>query len=186
MAQNSAADDDGSLPDQVKRVKQIETIVVDADAVVEHFDKNSRYGAMYDNRKFRVEGARTGGQCTVSAGVDPRDDGAYYDSTPHPVWINPSKFIEGASRDEPETGATRYPTRAESKDIARSEFDGDEDSEEFEEFVDETHEIALDEWRSLVRHNLKDEITFDFRWTDATSGEERTETHTVDVEYSDD
>lgn len=188
MARNGAATNGDPTNEQAEYVQRIDTIVVDPDDVIEHFEKNVRNsGTLYDPRKFKVSGVRSGGECGVSVGVDPRDEGGYYPDTPHPVWIPPSKFVEGATPTEPDTGATKMPTRAESKQVARDEFEGDEDSDEFEEFVDEVHEMGLEEWRSAVRHNLKDQLTFEFRAVEhVPEFQEETITHTVEVRYESD
>jgi len=170
---------------QAEYVRQIDTIVADPDEILKHLEKNIRNeNTTYTSRTFKVVGIRSDGPCTLSAGVDPRDEGAYYDGTPHAVWISPRAFIMGFDHDS-DKDAPRFPPRHETRGVVRDEYpEMDEDSEEFVETVDEWHEEALTFWHNEARHQLKDELEFEFRAVSPhPEYEERTMTPTVTIEY---
>ena len=181
----SSNEDEETPPnDQAELVAKIDEIRVDPDTVVKHFTKNLRNkDTLYDPRSFEVVGIRSDDPCTIKVGVDPRDDGAYYPDSPHPVWLSPSTFVRGWSHDEHDVQSDSkdigLPREAENKRILRE--DGyDEGTEAFEE----AHETGMKEWRELwdheVRKDLKDEIRFRFGHR---VPEMETFEHTVSVRY---
>lgn len=184
MAEQATADggEAESGNKQVGHVRQIEQIVVDPDDIVRHYTKNLRLeGTGYTPRKFRLAGFRSDGVARVEIGVDPRDEGGYYDGMPHPVWLSPGAFIEGAAPGE--SGLHEdigLPDAAENKRIMRETTDHEEGTPEFEQ----AHEESMAEWERLweaeLRNDLKDEIEFAFG---ERIPEVETIRHTVPVEY---
>ena len=171
--------------DQKEHIQKIDTIVIDPDDVIEHFTKNQRNArGLYNERKFKVQDIRGDGPCTVATGVDPRDDGAYYPDSPHPVWVRPSTLVGGWSHDEQysesHAAAIGLPAESENREIMREETELEEGSDEFER----QHEEAMDDWREMwddaIRKDLKDEITF--TWGERVP-EMETVRHSVDIRY---
>lgn len=191
MAKNANAETDEPTNEQAEYVKQIEKIVVDPDDVLTHYAKNLRNeGSLYTPRKFRLVGFKRDGVAEVDIGVDPRDEGAYYDGSPHPIWINPGSFVRGGS---PGENGGRHkdiglPDKSENRRILRGDasIDPEDGTEEFEEI----HQEAMEEWEELweaeLRNDLKDELEFEFRAVaHHPEYRERTVTHTVEIEYDD-
>lgn len=185
MAQNNDATTEEPTNDQIEHAKQIDTIVVDPDAVVEHTFKNiNNKQTLYDARKFEVKGVGRDGPCKLSAGVDPRDDGGYYPDSPHPVWISPGSLIQGLAHDETDGLQISFPSRGTCRSLVRDDHpELGEDTDEFEALVDEYYEESCDVWRASARGHLKDELTFQMRAANAKTGETKVHTHTVDVKY---
>ncbi len=183
MAQHTANTDGGSNNKQAQYVQQIEKIVVDPEDIITHYTKNLRNKqSLYDERSFKLTGFRNDGVAEIDIGVDPRDDGAYYPDQPHPIWVSPGRFVQGASRGE-EDGRHQdvgLPDEAENRRIMRESRDLEDGTEEFEE----EHEKAMATWEELwveeIRNDLKDEIEFVFG---DQVPEMDTIRHTVSVEY---
>lgn len=189
MGRQNSRPDDEPTNDQAEYVAQIDSIAVNRETVIKHFSRNQRRPKSYDERSLKVSGIRTNGPAQTSAKVDPRDNGAYFPDTPHPVFISPKSLIEGASHDD-ERDLPRRPTLAESRREFRHQSD-DELPEDHTDWTDdqraafdEFHEVALDQWRSLLQ--IKDELTFEFRAVAHNPERERTIEHSVEiVEVSD-
>jgi hypothetical protein len=193
MARQNATDDaTGAEPtnEQTEYVKQIDAIVVDPDEVVTHFSKNKHISpANYNQRSFKLCGMRSGVP-EAKPKRDPRDDGCWYPESPHPVWIKPKGFIEGTSRGD-DAELPRMPDHSELIREFKLQYAGeiadhrndwtDEQQAEFDEFRD----VAFENWRGLVRRNLKEEYTFEKRTVNHRTGEEKRHDHTVSIEYDD-
>lgn len=190
MAQQNATDDATEAEptnEQIQYVKQIDEIVVGPDVVVKHFSRNKRRPRTYDQRSFKLCGMRSGAP-EAKPKRDPRDDGGWYPDSPHPVWIKPKGFIQGASRGE-DAELPRMPDHSELVREFKSQYDGkiadhrgdwtDEQQAEFDEFKS----AAFETWRGLVSHNLKQEYTFEMRAANPRTGEEKTHDHTVTIQY---
>jgi len=170
--------------DQAEYVAQINAITVDRETVIKHFERNQRRPKTYDQRSLKVSGIRTNGPAQTSAKVDPRDNGAYFPDTPHPVFIRPKSLIEGASHDD-ERDLPRMPTLAESRREFRRQADS-ELPEDCNDWTDEQrtafhgfHETALAHWRDMLQ--IKDELTFKFRAVAHSPERERTIEHSVEI-----
>jgi hypothetical protein len=170
--------------DQAAHVAKISEIRVDPDTVVEHFSKNLRNkDAFYAQKSFQIRGVLSEGPSTIDVGVDPRTEGAWYPDSPHPVYVTPSTFVHGWSHDErrveSEAADVGLPNESENKRILRQ--DG---FEEGTRAFEEAHRTGMQDWKVMwdkaVRSDLKDEITFRFRYrgTDIESFG-----HTVPVTY---
>jgi len=153
-------------PRSSKNVAKITEIRVDPDTVVKYFSKNLRNeGSLYTQRSFQVLQIRLEDPCTIAVGVDPRTDGARYSDEPHPVWVEPSQFVQGWSHDEQQTNSEAagigLPREAENKRVLRRGG-----LEEGTKAFEEAHRTAMQDWKVLwdkaVRNDLKDEITFYF------------------------
>ncbi len=182
--QTNGATDDEPTNEQAEYVKQINAIAVDRETVIKHFERNQRRPKTYDERSLKVSGIRTDGPAQTAPKVDPRDNGAYFPDSPHPVFISPKSLIAGASHDDGRD-LPRMPTLAESRREFRRQFDGKlpEDhtdwTDEQRAALDEFHEVALDHWRDLLQ--VKDELTFKFRTVAHNPERERVIEHTVEI-----
>ena len=185
MQTNTDDTTEAQIPDQAEYVQQIETVEVDPDDVVKHYTRNLRNSnpTGYTPRSFELVGFRSDGQARIKIGVDPRDEGAYFDGSPYPVWVSPGRFVEGAGRGE-DGGEHRdigLPNETENRRILRSEVDAEEGTEAFERH----HESAMETWREMwekaIRSDLKDSIVFRFR----EMGDEPTIEHEVNVVWTD-
>ena len=178
------ATDNEPTNDQAELVAQIDAIAVDRETVIKHFERNQRRSEGYDQRSLKVSGIRSDGPAQTAPKVDPRDNGAYFPGSPHPVFVRPKSLVKGASHDD-ERDLPRMPTLAESRREFRRQFDGDlpEDltnwTEEQRAALDEFHEAALDNWRGMLQ--LKDKFTFEFRAVAHNPERERTIEHTVEI-----
>jgi len=113
--------------DQAEHVAKISEIRVDSDTVVKHFSKNLRNkDVFYAQKSFQIRGVLSEGPSTIDVAVDPRDGGAWYSYSPHPVWLKPSTFVYGWSHDEhrveSEAADIGLPNESENKRIIRETF----------------------------------------------------------------
>jgi hypothetical protein len=175
----------GQTNKQAEYVQQVEEIVVDPDEILKHFERNLRNkNSTYNERRFKLVGFKNDGVASVKVGVDPRDDGAYYPDQPHPVWVSPKRFVEGAIRREHDVQGQHedigLPDEAENKRILREHNDLEEGTEEFEREHEESMGTWEEMWEKAVRQDLKDEIEFVFG---EPVPEMETIRHSVDVRY---
>jgi len=162
---------------QLEYVRRIDTVCVGPEQIVQHFSKNLRMrNTLYNARSFKLSGFKHDGVATANVGVDPRNDGAYYPDTPHPVWVPPQMFVRDG-----EHRIVGLPDKAENKRILRDTVDAKEGSDEFQSHHETSMEAWREMWKNAVRNDLTDEITFTFRRHDGS-----VETHAASVRYESD
>jgi len=134
-------------------VDEEKEVTASADDIIKHYRRNlERKDTLYTPRSMKLVGDE------LKPKVDPRDDGAYFPDTPHPVFRSPRGFIKGAGRDEEHPSFMRLHERHVDKNVVRDEFDVEEGTGEFDEKVDEVREEGVGVWESQMRQLLKDEV----------------------------
>jgi len=146
---------------------EIETVVVDADDVVEAMKRNRR-----DEDQQRTHVLR------VSPPLEGEREASLYVSESHarypadatkPIHLEPKQFL-GSRPDEPLDSTLEVPRRTEARIAAETDND---DEQVDENLVDEYHKVAMDDWESNVRASLADEIVLAY---DPRTGEQSTAT----------
>jgi hypothetical protein len=150
MAQN-ATDDDAPAA-------QIETILVDADDIIEAMQRNRRDENERRQHVLRISPPFDG---RVEASLHVSEDGTYYppEVDPKPIHLQPEAFVGYESGDGPQHQTDiPMPRYCESRRIARDDFGEDVGDETVQEYHDE----AMEMWEGRVRAALIDELTLKF------------------------
>lgn len=148
-------------------MQAVDVVVVAVDDLIAACKRNRRDA---DKRRSHVLRATPPFEGRVELGLYVSEEGNYYppEMDPKPVHLAPQWFFAHDDDTPATTSDIPIPTWAESRRLARDDH-GDDVSEET---VEEYHAVAMDQWESRVRANLRDEVLVD----------ERTNT-TVAVEY---
>jgi len=134
-------------------IDEEKTVTASADDIIKNYRQNpERKDTLYTPRSMKLVGDK------LKPKVDPRDDGAYFPDTPHPVFRSPAGFIKGAGHEEDHPSFMNLHGRHVDKQVVRDEYDVEEGTEEFDERVDEVRAESVGVWESQMHQLLKDEV----------------------------
>jgi hypothetical protein len=131
-------------------------VVEDVDRLVEAFENSYiKDTGLRQDRQVHLKNYKNDGVAEVEYEVNPTSDGGYWSSSPHPVYIRPRKFVNK------EAGMFTYPQKCTARDVVSDEYpELDEDSEEFEEKVEEQYKKSKNIWRDMIKGmSLRDSIS---------------------------
>lgn len=142
--------------EQKEYAQKVGTIEVDENESVEQYVKNIRNGNnLRTPRSFKLKNVGSEGNTTTKVTVNPIDENqtAWWDSTPHPIFLSPSAFIDERNEYFPD-----FPERYTSKEVVRNDYELEEGTEGFKEKLDEIHEEAIEVYKEELKTMLKEEV----------------------------